>query len=115
MSKVYVTQIPAYYDREKRGWVNKYDLSPAEKFGEVIALLRPGNIFRRDLEKTVRSIEREMMGFTKDDYVLALGDPIAIGLAVMAASRATGGRVTILKFDRKDGEYHPFPIRLNDG
>lgn len=115
MSKVFVVQRPAFYDRVKRGWVNKYDLSPAENFGGLVFLLRPGNIFRDRLDDALNQIESRMLDFKADeDFILAVGDPIAIAAAVMIASRISGGDVTILKFDRQENAYQPYRIFLGE-
>jgi hypothetical protein len=113
MSKVFVVQRPAFYDRLKRGWVNKYDLSPAEKFGDLVFLLRPGNIFRDRLDDAINQIESRMVDFNaSEDHILAVGDPIAIAAAVMVASKISGGDVTVLKFDRQENAYQPYRIFL---
>lgn len=115
--RVFVVQRPAYYDRERRGWVNKYDLSPAERYGRLEFILRPGNIFRDRLDESVDVIRQKLQGFNPDeDHVLAVGDPVAIAATVMVASSMTGGRVSVLKYDRQENDYLPFAIRAqNDG
>jgi len=110
--RVFIVQRPAYYDRKKRGWVNKYDLSPAEEHGELSFLLRPGNIFKDKIEEAIERLERELADFSSDDHIMAVGDPVAIAAAVMVASRYSGGSVSILKFDRHSGRYEPFVVQL---
>lgn len=111
--KVFVVQRPAYFDRDKRGWVNKYDLTPAKEFGELVFLLRPGNIFYHKLEGAIGTIREGLDGFDGDnDHILAVGDPVAIAATVMVASEISGGNVSILKFDRQSGQYEPYPICL---
>lgn len=111
-SRVFVVQRPAFYDREKRGWVNKYDLTPALKYGDLIFLLRPGNVFRDRLDETVKALTKELADFGMDDHILAVGDPVAIAAAVMVASQVAGGRVSILKFDRLENRYDPYVVDL---
>ena len=116
MSRVFVVQRPAYYDRAKRGWVNKYDFSPAKKHGELVFVLRPGNIFRDRLEAAVQSIKEALSDFSSDDYVLAIGDPVAIAATIMVASGKTGGKVRLLKYDRLSDSYSPYEINVgNEG
>ena len=116
MSRVFVVQRPARYDRDKRGWVNKYDLSPAGVHGELVFLLRPGNIFRDRLDATVRELGEALTDFREDDFLLPIGDPVGIAAASHIAARNTGGVLRILKFDRMSGEYTPFVIDTrNDG
>ncbi len=115
--RVFVVQRPAYFDRNRRGWVNKYDLTPAEKFGELVFLLRPGNIYRDKLEGALNSLKEQLLDFGEEDCILAVGDPVAIAATVMIASVYTGGRVRLLKYDRQSGEYCAYEIDLgnNDG
>lgn len=116
-AKVFVVQRPAYYDRDRRGWVNKYDLTPAEAHGELVFLLPPGNIYRDKLEGAIQRLRHELEGYGPGDHLLAVGDPVAIAAAVMVAGERTGGRVSLLKFDRVGGRYDAYEIdvRPNDG
>jgi hypothetical protein len=112
MSRVFIVQRPAQYDRTKGGWVNKYDLSPASEHGELVFLLRPGNIFKAKLDDALERLERELKDFSDADHLLAVGDPVAIAAAVMVASKRNGGKVSLLKFDRMTGRYDPYQIVL---
>lgn len=114
-SRVFVVQRPAYYDRIKRGWVNKYDLSPAKDHGELVFLLRPGNIRRDRLRSAVQSLREELADYGPGDFLLAIGDPVAIAVAVAVALEASDGIVTLLKWDRMEEQYEPYRIDLNEG
>lgn len=113
-SRVFIVQRPAQYDKTKGGWVNKYDLSPASEHGELVFLLRPGNIFKSKLADALERLERELKDFSSADHLLAVGDPVAIAAAVMVASKASGGKVSLLKFDRMTGKYDPYVITLSN-
>lgn len=110
--RVFVVQRPAYFDRERRGWVNKYDLTPAKVHGELVFLLRPGNIYRDRLENALRHLEQELADYGPDDHILAVGDPVAIAATVMVAARQTGGWVSLLKYDRMEERYHAYVINI---
>ncbi len=112
MSKVYVVQQPAYYDTTRRGWVNKYDLSPAEAHGELVFLLRPSNVPKDKLAEMAKHMHKVLTTFCIYDHILPVGDPIAIAAAVMVASTRTGGRVSLLKWDRYDGAYEPYVVDI---
>lgn len=112
MSRVFGVQRPTYYDRAKKGWVNKYDLGPAKEFGSLSFMLPPGNIFQKRLDEAIELMEKALADFTKDDYLLMLGDPVAIAIAAMITSRNTGGEVRALKFDRHSGKYVEYNINL---
>lgn len=111
--RVFVVQRPAFYDRDKRGWVNKYDISPARKFGRLVYLLRPGNLYRDQLASALDSLREDLKDFSEEDHILAIGDPVAIAAAVMTAARSSGGRVSMLKYDRMAGEYDSYMVDVN--
>lgn len=69
--------------------------------------------------------------FTDDDYVVAIGDPVAIALIIHAAAEMNRGRVKVLRWDRlpcakcgtyrgkrctahalKNGRYSPVALKL---
>lgn len=112
MSKVFVVQRPAYFCRERRGWVNKYDIGPALEYGELVYLLKPGNIYRDKLASAIDAIRDGLEDYSTNDHILAIGDPVAISATVMIASSRTGGVVKMLKYDRIDGVYESYKINI---
>ena len=115
--RVFVVQRPAYFDRLRKGWVNKYDLSPAREHGELEFLLRPGNIYRDKLVGARDHLRKELVDYCDQDCLLAVGDPVAIAMAVLIAGEVNDGRVRILKYDRIVGKYDAYEIEVgnNDG
>lgn len=107
---VYVIQRPARYDRASNSWVNKYDISAAEEYGEMKYLLQPGNVQPVNLEATIDYLLEELSEYNDNDHLLAIGDPVAMVAAGIAAAKANDGKISILKFDRMSGKYHPYPI-----
>lgn len=112
-SRVFVVQQPAYYCREKRQFVPKYDLSPALKYGQLVVVLGPGNIFKGRMDQALQQMRDVLATFTDSDSILAVGDPVAIAAAVLIAGRYTGGKVRLLKWDRLSESYDSFPININ--
>lgn len=110
VGRVFVVQRPAFYSSERKGWVNKYDITPAREFGELVFLLRPGNIYKDQLVSTMASLRESLKDFGSFDHLLAIGDPVAIAAAVLEAGRSNGGKVQMLKYDRFAGAYNSYPV-----
>ena len=110
-NRVFVVQRPAYRDRASGEWITKYDLRPAEEFGKLVDVL-PHNMFW-DADTIVAQAERILENFNPhEDYILAIGDPVAIATVGIVAYKS-GGPVTVLKWDKKAQCYQPFCIHLS--
>ena len=99
----------------------RYDLSPAKKFGSLHVILGRGQIGATDIhapwhidpaDAVMRARARLADYDASKDYILALGDPVAIAIVVAEAARASKGRCVILKWDRQVFEYYPVGICL---
>ncbi|RUQ67303.1 hypothetical protein ELZ19_06925 [Brucella abortus] len=108
--RVFVVQRPAYFDRHDRRWVDKYDLAPAATHGELVFLLKPGNIYRDRLGAAIDGLREKLSDYGPDDHIMAVGDPVAIASAVLVAAEHNGGSVSLLKFDRISGTYTPYRV-----
>ncbi len=108
MSRVFVVQIPA---RKVRGkWVKTRDISDAERFGKLEILLPQGNI--TDTTEAQGTVTEKMGTYTPDDYILAIGDPIAIAIVTMMASKSSGGTVKFLKWDPRGKFYDVYAVTI---
>jgi hypothetical protein len=87
------------------------NILPAKKYGEFKFILPYGQV-PMDASATVYAMGLNMTTITRDDYVLAIGDPIAIGIACALACKFTGGDFNILKWDRQERIYHPWRIKV---
>jgi hypothetical protein len=110
--KVFVVQRAAYKDTDTGKWVDKFDLSPAAHFGELTYLLPPGNI-PKDLTITMSRLEEAMCDFDPEqDFLLPIGDPVAISAAAAVAYDMSGvGQFHVLKWDRRHQQYEAYCIR----
>lgn len=95
MSRVFVVQDP----QEK-------NILPAQAYGELKILLPAGNVVF-SIAPTIAVLRQGMRGITSDDFILAIGDPIAIGIASAIACENCGGLVKFLKWDRQERLYIP--------
>ncbi len=108
MSRVFVIQNPSV--RRKGEWVSKYDLGDAYRFGTLDILLPPGNI--PNVPEAREHVKAKLDTYTLDDFILAVGDPVAISLVSMMASRSTGGAVKLLKWDPRGRFYSAYLIDI---
>ena len=79
---------------------------PAQKYGDLILMLPPGDVVL-SAAPTVSRLRKKLKDFNDDDYILPMGDPIAIALAGEIASDINNGKVQFLKWDRQERLYYP--------
>ena len=91
--------------------VPKFNVLPARKYGELELMLPPGQI-TLSAGPTVNRLKHKLRNFTDMDYLLLIGDPLAIGLAVAIASNANRGKAGLLKWDRQEKQYYPLNVNL---
>lgn len=103
MSKVFVPQVPSRFEKGV-GWVPQVDLSAAGKFGEIIVMLPP-EANRLHTSPLAAALREKMSDFSKEDYLVAVGDPTIIGVAAALAAVKTGGLLRFLKWDRQTSDY----------
>lgn len=112
-ARVFAIQVPAYRDTESGSWVDKYDLSDARRFGELIRVLDYGNV-PKDPGPTKARLHEAFKDFDfASDSVLLLGDPVAIAhaVSVLALKRGDGmPPLRVLKWDRRSSRYLPYEV-----
>lgn len=84
----------------------------AGRFGDLIPLLPPGRQITLSSSPVVRLLKNKLKDFNDKDFLLAMGDPVAIGIASMVASDINNGKVNMLKWDRENQCYYNVPIDL---
>lgn len=103
MSRVFVVQnqqrMSAGGDLE-----NKFDMSSAARFGELIYLLSPT---ARPFTPApiIKQLKEKLTVYSDDDYLLLIGNPCLIGFCVAIASDVNAGRVNVLQWDGRKREY----------
>jgi len=80
------------------------DLQTAKQFGELHIILTWKDV-RESVEHVVKKLDRKLANIRANDYLLLIGDPLAIGLALYTALEYTGGYINALKWDREKREY----------
>lgn len=105
MARVFIVNEPLKYNPEIGRTERSIDLGPAEEFGELVHLLPPGMLTDETIPFTISTLHAALAGFTDDDYLLPVGDPVAIGLAAAFAAAANEGRVKYLRWRRRQARY----------
>jgi len=85
----------------------------AGRFGELIPMLPPGRQITLSASPVIRLLSNKLREFSDDDFLLAMGDPVAIGIASMVAADVNNGKVNMLKWDRENQCYYNVKIILN--
>jgi hypothetical protein len=88
------------------------NISPALEYGELKILLPPGQVTFSPGPSIAR-LRRGLKNFSDNDYLLCIGDPIAIGMASIIAAENNAGRVKYLKWDNQEHRYLPITVDVN--
>lgn len=86
-------------------WVDKYDLSKAEKFGKIQCLLQP-NVNSNNLHKHLDRLKHGLKDFQLEDYLLCIGSPVLIAASAHIAMHHTCGLIQFLQWSNKERDYH---------
>jgi hypothetical protein len=54
----------------------------------------------------------KLLSFSDSDFLLAIGDPIAIGMSVAIAAGFNSGKIRMLKWDRQEHRYYALEADL---
>ena len=88
------------------------DILSAEEYGKLVPLIPPGFQLLLSSDSVVQQLQDGLKDFSKDDYLLLIGDPSIIGIACSVASDINMGYYKVLKWDRKREKYHPIEIDI---
>lgn len=102
MSKVYVVQ--EALKRVGDVFVPQFDLSPAAKYGTVETLLPYGQLSMAPVPM-LHALRQKLSNYCDDDWILPVGDPVAIMAAAMIAASYNRGRIRVLKWDARERMY----------
>ena len=101
--RVYVIQQQITVN-DKAQVVPKFDLEPAKEFGELINLVPP-SAGPQAAQEIVESLWEKLRDYCDNDYLLLVGSPVFIGLAVAIASETNSGRVRMLQWQSREQKY----------
>jgi hypothetical protein len=78
----------------------------AGRFGDLVPMLPPGKQITLSPAPVLRMFKSILKNYSDNDYILTMGDPVAIAIASIVASDVNNGVVNILKWDRENRAYY---------
>lgn len=88
------------------------DFTKATRFGKLTPLLPKLHNITMSTMPVFQELKRKMRDFNDTDFILPVGDPVAIMLVALAAAEVNGGRMNVLKWDKKTNEYYEVKVKL---
>lgn len=110
-SVVYVVQQQQRWDEKTQALVPKFDMTSAEAHGSLEYLLSP-TARPFNSESIVADLHKRLQYFTDEDFLLLVGNPCLIGMAVAIASYYNGGKINMLQWSGKESKYFPISTCL---
>lgn len=110
---VYVPQEVMYKNQRQR-MVPKFNTEAAKIFGDIEILLPYGNVSLAP-QPMISKLRSSLKDFNDDDYILPMGDPVAIGVVISTAADFNRGRVKILRWRGKQHCYSVLKMNLKGG
>lgn len=112
---VYVVQQQVKYDPAAGKSVPRFSsIDKAEKFGQLEFLLGP-QAHPYEPENPLGTLHEKLVGFSDDDYLLLIGNPVLIGLAASVAAFYNQGKVKFLQWSGQDKEYSEIAAKIHSG
>lgn len=105
-SRVFLVQNTKWIDPKDGQLKSKFDFTAAEQFGPIVELLEP-TASPFDLPPVIRRLHDVLCGYTPQDYLLLVGSPVLIGLAVAVAADYADGHVAMLQWSGAKRQYIP--------
>lgn len=107
MSTVFVVQDTKWVDPKDGKLKSKFDFTAATQFGELVELLQP-TASPFDLPPVIDRLQRMLVGYDYNrHYLLLVGSPVLIGLAVAIAADQSDGNVAMLQWSGAKRQYIP--------
>jgi hypothetical protein len=81
-----------------------HNLHPAKEFGDLFVVFTRDDL-QRGHEHMIDKLSRVMTKIQPWDFILPIGDPVAIGLAITVALKKTDGKISVLKWNKQRWKY----------
>ena len=92
----------------------KINIMSASKYGKFKFLLPEFSQIIFSPGPLIFKLRNLLKDYTVEDYLLLTGDPAIIGVACSIVSDMTGGKYSLLKWDKQDRIYYPIKINLHE-
>jgi hypothetical protein len=92
----------------------KINIMSASKYGKFKFLLPEFSQIIFSPGPLIFKLRNLLKDYTLEDYLLLTGDPAIIGVACSIVSDMTGGKYSLLKWDKQDRIYYPIKINLHE-
>ena len=92
----------------------KINIMSASKYGKFKFLLPEFSQIIFSPGPLIFKLRSLLKHYTTNDYLLLTGDPAIIGVACSIVSDMTGGKYSLLKWDKQDRIYYPIKINLHE-
>ena len=88
----------------------KKNILSATEYGELDFILSETENIMYTPASTISRIKHTLRNFNEKDYILLIGDPVAIGVAVHFALLLNGNKAKILKWDNREYKYYSMEL-----
>ena len=92
----------------------KINIMSASKYGKFKFLLPEFSQIIFSPGPLIFKLRSLLKPYTTNDFLLLTGDPAIIGVACSIVSDMTGGKYSLLKWDKQDRIYYPIKINLHE-
>ena len=99
---VYVIQQPA----------PNINILSASDFGYLVICLPNRDQAILSTHPYVQKMRKNLQDFVKEDYLLAVGDPVIIGISTAIVNDVTNGQFNMLKWDKREYRYYPLEVDI---
>lgn len=103
-NRVYVVQNQHRWNKDADRFEPKFDMSTAERFGELVYLLSP-TAAPFNPNPIVRELREKLREYREGDHLLLIGNPALILAVGAIAASYNAGRVSVLQWSGKDQRY----------
>ena len=99
---VYVVQQPA----------PNINILSASDFGYLVICLPNREQAIYSTAPYTQKMQKNLQDFRKEDYLLAVWDPVIIGISTATVANVTNGQFNMLKWDKREHRYYPLEVDM---